>query len=217
MIKILLLEDDEILSETLIELLESEGFNVTHVDDGQKALDATFLHKFDLFLFDVNVEYISGFELLESLRASGDKTPAIFITALTDIASLSKGFEVGADDYIKKPFDFDELLVRVNALLRKAYKSYNDIVKVGDFAFSIEKEELYRGGEFIPLSPTELKITKLLFQNLNSTILKETILEYLGEGRESSEGALRVHITKLRKVGLPITTIKGVGYRLASS
>ncbi len=217
MLKILLLEDDTILSETLMELLESEAFIVIHVDDGQKALDATFSEHFDLFLFDVNVAHLSGFELLQSLRESGDKTPTIFITALTDIASLSHGFEVGADDYIKKPFDFDELLVRINALLRKAYHSYDEKIQVGEFYFAIQKEELYHKNTFIALSPSELKITKLFFQNLNATVQKERLLEYLGDGKEISEGSLRVHINKLRKIGLPITTIKRVGYRLASS
>jgi len=217
MLKILLLEDDTILSETLVELLESEAFAVVHVDDGQKALDATFLQQYDLFLFDVNVAHVSGFELLKSLRESGDKTPTIFITALTDIASLSHGFKVGADDYIKKPFDFDELLVRMNALMRKAYHSYTNTLQVGKFHLAIEKEELYCGDVFISLSPSELKITKLLFQNLDTTVQKEMLLEYLGDGKEMSEGSLRVHINKLRKIGLPITTIKRVGYRLASS
>jgi len=217
MLKLLLLEDDAILSETLIELLESEDFVVTHVDDGHKALDATFSEQYDLFLFDVNVAHLSGFELLQNLRESGNKTPAIFITALTDIASLSQGFEVGADDYIKKPFDFDELLVRIHALLRKSYHSYSEKIQVGEFAFSIEKEELYCKESFVALSPAELKITKLLFQNLNATVQKETLLEYLGDGKEMSEGSLRVHINKLRKIGLPITTIKRVGYRLAAS
>ena len=217
MLKILLLEDDAILSETLVELLESEAFALTHVDDGQKALDATFSQHFDLFLFDVNVAYLSGFELLKSLRDSDDKTPAIFITALTDIASLSHGFEVGADDYIKKPFDFDELLVRIHALMRKSYHSYSDTLQVGEFHFAIEKEELYHKDKFIALSPLELKITKLLFKNLDATMQKEILLDYLGDGKEMSEGSLRVHINKLRKIGLPITTIKRVGYRLASS
>jgi len=217
MLKILLLEDDAILSETLIELLKSEEFDVMHVDDGEKALDATFTQQFDLFLLDVNVAYLNGFELLKSLREGGDMTPAIFITALTDIASLSHGFEVGADDYIKKPFDFDELLVRIHALLKKSYHTYVDELQVGAFRFVIEKDELYKDAEFIALSPFELKITKLLFQNLNKTLQKELILECLGEGREMSEGSLRVHINKLRKIGLPITTVKGIGYRLASS
>ena len=215
--KILLLEDDEVLSETLIELLESENFEVTHVNDGEMALDATFMKHFNLLLLDVNVPFINGFELLKSLRDGGDMTPAIFITALTDVASLSKGFNVGADDYIKKPFDFDELLVRINALLRKSYHTYANELKVDEFRFVIEKDELYKGANFIQLSPYELKITKLLFQNKNKTVQKEIILQYLNEGYEMSEGSLRVHINKLRKIGLPIKTLKGIGYRLVSS
>ena len=217
MSNILLLEDDEVLSETLVELLESEGFKVECVSNGEMALDVTFVRNFNLLLLDVNVPFLNGFEFLKSLRESGDLTPAIFITALTDVSSLSKGFEVGADDYIKKPFDFDELLVRIHALIRKSYHTYANEISVEGFRFVIEKDELYDDGNFIALSPYELKITRLLFQNLNKTLLKETIFEYLSEGREMSEGSLRVHITKLRKIGLPITTIKGIGYRLGTS
>lgn len=217
MSKILLLEDDEVLAETLVELLQDEGFEVTHILDGEMALDATFVQSFELLLLDVNVPFVNGFEVLESLRNSGDMTPAIFITALTDVASLSHGFDVGADDYIKKPFDFDELVVRMNALIRKVYHTYANEIKVDDFRFVIEKDELYKGADFVALSPYELQITKLLFQNLNKTLAKELIFEYLSQGREMSEGALRVHINKLRRVGLPIRTIKGIGYRLASS
>ncbi len=217
MLKILLLEDDAILSETLIELLESESFEIFHVQNGKEALDATFANTFDLLLLDVNVAHINGFELLESLREAGETTPAIFITALGDIASLSHGFAIGADDYIKKPFDFDELLVRIHAILRKSYKSYTDELKVANFRFFIQKEELYKDAAFIALSPYELKITKLFFQNINTTLPKERIFDTLGDGKEISEGALRVHINKLRKIGLPIDTIKGIGYRLAQA
>lgn len=217
MSKILLLEDDEVLSETLLELLESENFEVTHVSNGEMALDASFIQGFDLFLLDVNVPFINGFELLKSLRDSGDMTPAIFITALTDVASLSHGFDVGADDYIKKPFDFDELLIRMHSLLRKSYHTYANEIAVDDFRFVIESNELYHGGEFVALSPSELEITRLLFQNINKTLLKEYLLDALNPGKEMSEGTLRVHINKLRKVGLPIRTLKGIGYRIASS
>lgn len=214
---ILLLEDDEILSETLNELLIDEDFAVTHVSDGEMALESTFIQKFDLLLLDVNVPFLNGFKLLQSLRESGDMTPAIFITALTDVASLAHGFDIGADDYIKKPFDFDELLVRINALLRKSYHTYANEIRVENFRFVIEKDELYDGLDFVALSPYELQITRLLFQHLNKTLLKEVLLDTLNRGKEMSEGSLRVHINKLRKIGLPITTLKGIGYRLASS
>ncbi len=217
MAKILLLEDDDILSETLIELLESEGFEVFHVNDGELALEETFTKKFDLFLLDVNVPFLNGFEFLKSLRESGDLTPCIFITSLSDISSLSRGFEVGADDYVKKPFEFDELLIRINALLKKQYHTYANEIKVQKFRFVIEKDELYEGVNFISLPPFELHIVRILFQNLNKTVKKEYFLNELNRGKETSEGALRVHINKLRKIGLPIDTVKGVGYRLVSS
>jgi DNA-binding response OmpR family regulator len=217
MSKILLLEDDEILSETLIELLESEAFEVLHVKDGESALDATFENTFTLLLLDVNVPFLNGFELLKSLRESGDTTPAIFLTSLSDIASLANGFDVGADDYIKKPFDFDELLIRIHALVKKSYDSYKNEIIVDEFRFNIDKNELYNSTAFIPLTPYELQLTNVFFKNLNKTVPKEELLSELSQGKEMSEGALRVHINKLRKIGLPITTVKGTGYRLAQS
>ena len=217
MAKLLLVEDDVNLAETLVELLELENFDVTWVGDGEKALDVTFVNSYDLLLLDVNVPFVDGFELLKGLRDSGDETPAIFITAMSDIASLSKGFEVGADDYIKKPFDFDELIVRIYSLIRKHLKITENIIVVDDYNFHIDTNELYREQRFIPLSPVELKLTTLMFKQLNTTITKENILMELSDGEEASEGALRVHINKLRKHGLPIQTVKGIGYRLASS
>jgi len=215
--KLLLLEDDKVLAESLIELLESEEYEILHVTNGEDTLSATYDAKFDMYLFDVNVPDISGFELLKSLRESGDKTPAIFLTALNDVASLAEGFDVGADDYIKKPFDFDELLIRIHAILKKQYNSYRDEIKVGEFRFLIESEELYHRDSYVSLSPIELKLTQLFFKNLDKTLSKELIIDALHDGKEVSDGALRVHINKLRKVGLPLVTIKGVGYRLASS
>ena len=215
MATILLVEDDETLAEGLTELLEDETFSVTWVADGLKALDLTFVRSFDLLLLDVNIPHLNGFELLQGLRSTGDTTPAIFITSLGDIASLSQGFDVGADDYIKKPFDFDELLVRINALLKKRFKTDSSVIAVGSFRYDFGKNELYKAEMFVPLTPNEQKVAALLFKQLNTTVTKENILFELGGGSESSEGALRVYITKLRKAGLPIQTIKGTGYRLA--
>ena len=171
-----------------MELLEAEEFVVTHTSDGEAALDATFTHHFDIYIFDVNVPKMSGFELLKSLREAGDTTPAIFLTALNDVASLAEGFDVGADDYIKKPFDFDELLIRIHAILKKQYNSYKNKIKVGDFCFDIEKNELYIKGVFVPLSPFELKLTQLFFQNLERTLEKDFLLQELAYGKEISDG-----------------------------
>jgi len=177
MIKILLLEDDVVFAESMIDLLEGEGFDITHVNNGEAALDATYSNEFDIYLFDVNVPLLDGFDLLESLRESGDKTPTIFLTALNDIASLANGFDVGADDYIKKPFEFDELIIRIQAILKKNLNLLNDEIKIGSFRFNIQKNELYGLDGFIALTPSDLKLTALFFKQPNRTLTKEMLLD----------------------------------------
>lgn len=217
MIKILLLEDAAVFAESMIDLLESEGFGITHVDDGNKALDATYTRDFDMYLFDVNVPHIDGFDLLSSLRDSGDKTPTIFLTALNDIASLANGFDVGADDYIKKPFEFDELLIRIQAILKKQFNINKDEIKIGEFSYILGKNELHSKDGYLALTPNDLKLTELFFKQPNKTLTKEFILDELYEGKDMGSGILRVYINKLRKIGLPIVTVKGVGYRIERS
>lgn len=213
MARILLVEDDEILSETLSELLESEGYELSVVKGGNDALSTTYESVYDLFLLDVNIEDFDGFKLLEMLRDSGDKTPAIFLTSLSDIASLSKGFEVGADDYMKKPFDFDELLVRIQSQLRKSFSAKSNEVLYKDLLYKIATNELFKDKELILLAPAEQKLLSLFFRRLDETVTKQELLYDIDSVNESSEGALRVYIHKLRKIGLDIQTIKGVGYR----
>ncbi len=217
MARILLVEDDPILSETLSELLQTQGYNVTLASNGEEALEVTYEQSFEIMLFDVNIGDFNGFELLKTLRESGNSIPCIFLTSLSDIASLSRGFEVGADDYLKKPFDFDELLVRIQALLRKSFASKENEIKYGDLVYKITNNELLKDGELIPFAPLESKLLSLFFKRINETITKQELLYELDSVNESSEGALRVYITKLRKSGLEIQTIKGTGYRLVKA
>jgi len=214
MARILLVEDDLILSETLSELLQAQGYDVTLASNGDEALEVTYENSFEIMLFDVNIGDIDGFELLKILRESGNSIPCIFLTSLNDIASLSRGFEVGADDYLKKPFDFDELLVRIQALLRKSFASQANEMKYGNLVYKITNNELLKDDRLIALSPLESKLLSLFFKRINETITKQELLYELDNVNESSEGALRVYITKLRKAGLEIQTIKGIGYRL---
>jgi len=217
MAKILLVEDDKILSETLIELLEDEGYNLTLAQTANEALDATSKVEFELLLLDVNIPDFNGFELLKMLRDAGNSTPSIFLTSLNDIASLSRGFEVGADDYMKKPFDFDELLIRIQALLRKSFNTKQNDVSYNNLTYKIATNELLDGAELILLAPQEKKLLSIMFKRIEETITKQELLHELDGEHESSEGALRVYITKLRKVGLEIQTIKGTGYRLVKA
>lgn len=211
--KVLLVEDDLNLGATLSDYLEVEDFDVTWVKDGHKALDVTFAKGFDLLLLDVNVPFINGFELLELLRQSGDQTPALFITALVDIDSLSKGFDVGADDYIKKPFDMDELLLRIYAAIKKSFKTHGTEIRCGTLHYDVERDTFFQEGKRISLQPYEHRLLVLFLRNSGRIVTKEEILYLLSEGGEMSESALRVHISRIKKLGIAIENIRGVGYR----
>ena len=198
---ILLLEDDLILGETLKEILEDEDYKVTWVKDGNDGLSKTFEKDFDLYLFDVNVPFINGFELLQSLRENKDITPAIFITALIDIDNLTKGFKVGADDYIRKPFNANELIVRVDSLIKKSFKNYESTIKYNDLSYDIKEEKVYKENEEIHLSPSEHQLLVLFLKNIGKVINKDDILFNLHDNDTlGSDATLRVQISKLKKI-----------------
>ena len=129
--KILLLEDDYNLSETVCEYFEEEGFDVVCVHDGDDALSKIYEQNFDLLLLDVNVPKKSGFEVLKEVRAIGKTTPAIFITSLNSMSSLEEGFLSGCNDYIRKPFDMIELKFRIEALIKNHFNSSDDCIELG--------------------------------------------------------------------------------------
>lgn len=218
MARILLVEDDVILSETLVELLEFEGYDVSLSGSGNEALELSSKGEFELFILDVNIPDFNGFELLEMLRNANNLTPAIFLTSMNDIKSLSRGFELGAEDYIKKPFDFDELIVRIKAILRKSFDSKSDEMNYGELVYKISTNELIDlNGKVIIVRPQEKKLLQIFFKHIDKTLAKEDLLYELGSESEASEGALRVYLTKLRKLGLVIVSQKGVGYKLATA
>ncbi|MDH5465737.1 MAG: response regulator transcription factor [Thiovulaceae bacterium] len=206
--KILLLEDDPILSQTMIDFLEDEGYSVDWVSDGEAALDASYEQRYDLYLFDVNVPLLNGFELLKALREAEDTTPTFFITALVDINSLGLGFEVGADDYIKKPFDPDELIIRIKAKM----KPKDEGVKHGDVVYDPSSGVVRKAEKIIDLGQIQHEIFRLLITHQGQTVDKMHFLEVM---EQPTESALRVHITKLKKLlDLDISNIRGIGYRL---
>jgi len=216
-IKILLLEDDMLLSETIIDLLEDANFKVTHVPNGQNALDRTFDEKFDLYLFDINVPLIDGITLLGELRDSNDNTPAIFLTSHKEKDILKNSFVNGGDDYITKPFDCDELLLRIDALLRRT--QLKDINSVGVLKHDeVHKRILYKDSE-LDLSKKEYELLLLLMAHTNSVVPKELILDELWSCADSgSDGAVRVYINRIKQLipDIKIQNIRSVGYKLVS-
>ena len=213
--KILLLEDDALLGETLVDLLEDAEFEVVHCVNGQQVIDITFNDKFDLYLLDINVPLIDGLQVLKELRDADDNTPTIFLTSHKD--KLKEAFLSGCDDYIKKPFDNDELLLRINALLKRT-KKYT-IETVGLLAHDeLHKQMLYDNKE-LDLSIKEYQLLLLLMQHVNATVSKELIVQELwSASQNSSDGAIRVYVNRIKQLvpNITIQNIRGVGYKLVS-
>ena len=217
MSKILLLEDDLLLAETLIDLLEENGMEVIHAPNGQAALDKTFKQKFDLYLLDVNVPIIDGVTLLKELRDSSDETPAIFLTSHKEKEILKKGFLCGADDFITKPFDTDELILRISALLKRVKKE--DVSCIGLLCNDDTHKRFLYDNQEIELSKKEYQLLLLLVRHANSTVPKEMILDTLWTSSEGgSDGALRVYVNRIKHLipEINIENIRGIGYRLVS-
>ncbi len=213
MLKILLLEDDKLFNETIEDFLEEEGFEVHSVLDPYSAMDLTYESKFDLYLFDVNLPYESGFSLLKQLRNAGDKTPTIFLTSRNDKVSLTEGFDVGADDYMKKPIDLDELLLRIRALLRRQLR--DEKIELGEYVVDTQAKELHHNGKVIKVGAKAFELLMLLLKAKGEVVTMQSIEDELWSSNEEvSLGAVRVYITALKKYFTNIENIRGVGYRL---
>jgi DNA-binding response OmpR family regulator len=206
--KILLMEDDASLGETLQELLNSAGYSVDWVRDGEKAADLSYEQQYDLYIFDINVPQINGFTLLEGLRDASDNTPVIFISALVDLASITKGFSLGADDYLKKPFFPEELLMRVQAKIARE----PSILKHKDVTYDTTTHEIKVNNQFVHFGDVQQALLILFITNIGRTLDKEILLEAL---EHPTDTALRVHINKLKyTTHWDIINVRGIGYRL---
>ena len=206
--KILLLEDDEILCESLQEYLESEGFSVDAVHDGEAVYDMTFENDYDLYIFDINVPKEDGFEVLRQLKDADDDTPTIYITALTDTDSIARGFSLGAEDYIKKPFDPEELVIRI----KSRYLKTDNMIRYGDLLYNPATKVVQKNGEIIGLGEVQQGLLHALITNPGKIVSTYTLLDLL---EQPNPNALRVNLTKLKsKLGIEIKNIRGQGYML---
>lgn len=216
--KVLLLEDDIALADVISEYLEDSGFYLDLVYDGEEALTYAYESKYDLYIFDVNVPVIQGFDLLKILRENEDTTPTIFITSLNDISDVSKGFESGADDYIKKPFELAELLLRIKNIQKRSFtQQRSSIVQIDDhISFDLNTELLITQNENVSLPNKELKLLKHFLQHPNEIVTFENLYKVLWDYDETtSSESLRAHIKNLRKhlTQDMIDNIRGIGYR----
>ncbi|MEA3353119.1 MAG: response regulator transcription factor [Campylobacterota bacterium] len=216
--KILLLEDDVTLSQTVEEFLDENGYDVTSVYEGLEANEMMYEKSFDLFLLDVNVPNIDGFELLKQQRDNDVKTPAIFITSLNSVDSLEKGYKSGADDYIRKPFALKELLLRVETILKRGFFHDNDnSVKITqNIKYDTNTSILYVDEKPENLNLKESKLLKLFLQNSDRVLTHQKIYDTLWDYDETpSESSLRTYIKNIRKIigKDKIVSIKKLGYK----
>lgn len=203
MTQILLVEDDETLSELISEYLSEQGYDVTVRADAKAALDTAYERNFDILILDVKLPKGDGFSLLRELRRLGDDTPAIFTTSLNALQDLEIGYKSGCDDYLKKPYELKELLLRIQILIKRKFSHVNDefIELNSGYKFYPSSKTLRQNGQIINLSNKESELLALFLENKNALLSKETIFEKIWNyGEEPSELSLRVYVKNLRRI-----------------
>ena len=203
MTQILLVEDDETLSELISEYLSEQGYDVTVRADAKAALDTAYERNFDILILDVKLPKGDGFSLLRELRRLGDDTPAIFTTSLNALQDLEIGYKSGCDDYLKKPYELKELLLRIQILLKRKFSHVNDeFIELNDgYKFYPSSKTLRQNGQIINLSNKESELLALFLENKNALLSKEAIFEKIWNyGEEPSELSLRVYVKNLRRI-----------------
>ena len=217
MFKILVLEDDILFANTLEDFLTEEGFAVDLAFNGEECLDLNYENKYDLYIFDINVPKVSGLELLKQLKNAGDETPTIFLTSYKDKDTLQQAFLNGCDDYLKKPVDLDELILRIKALLKRNKKQFEIVNINSTLSFNPETKRVYENGVDLNLSTKVSELLELFIENRGLIVTKEMIILKLWSVDEDySEGSIRVYINHIKKIlgKESILNIKGIGYKI---
>lgn len=219
--KILLADDEVNFGYAMSEFLKMNGYDVTFVNDGKSAYEQYLAIRPDLLLFDVNMPEIDGFELASLIRATDKNTPIIFITSISDDSSVASGFEIGCNDYLKKPFGLKELQIRVQKSLQISSKK-SDLYTLGALTYSPEVRTLYKqNGSSIILSEMENKLLEILCQNYGQACKNSDIIPILwGDKDIDPKRSIEALASNLRKklieTSLSIESIRGIGYRLSS-
>lgn len=215
---ILIVDDDQSLVRVLRMGLAAEGCEVSVAHDGAEGLRRASAPDLDVVVLDVMLPELDGQEVLRALRAEGVTTPVLLLTARDAVSDRVSGLEAGADDYLTKPFAFDELLARIRALHRRAALAQPDVLEVGEVAMDRTSHEVRVRGARIELTPTEYRLLELLMQNPGRLLTRQTILARVwGYDIEVAPNAVEQYVHYLRtklQNGLQVTTVRGAGYRL---
>lgn len=221
--KLLVVDDEPNIRDLLAASLKFAGFQVTTAGDGRSALHTARGESFDLIVLDVMMPDMDGFTVIRRLRAAGIQTPVVFLTARDDVADKLTGLEEGGDDYVTKPFSLEELVARINAVLRRTRFAGDDdsLIRYADVTLNELTHEVHRDGQLIDLSPTEFKLLRYLLLNAERVVSKAQILDHVWEYDFMGDANIvESYISYIRrKIELPdhatlIHTRRGVGYML---
>lgn len=217
--RILLAEDDSVLADGLTRSLRQSGYVTDCVGNGQEADSALSTQDFDLLILDLDLPKMSGLEVLRRLRARDSRLPVLILTAGDSVEQRVKGLDLGADDYMAKPFALSELEARVRALTRRGAGGGPTVIKHGPLTYDQVGRIAYLNDHMIDLSARELGLLEVLLQRTGRLVSKEQLVDHLCEwGEEVSNNAIEVYVHRLRKKietgGVRIATVRGLGYCL---
>lgn len=224
-LRILLAEDDMNLGNVLKAYLELKGFDVDYCGDGEEAYNVFLKKKFDFCIVDVMMPKKDGISLVESIRANDTKVPVIFLTAKSSEQDKLKGFMAGGDDYITKPFSMDELMARMEAIIRRSANSViskSDKYEIGKYSFDYKRQTLTFGDETQKLTTKEAELLKLLCEFKNKTVERAFALNRIWKSENYfNSRSMDVYITKIRKYlqndpQVQLVNIHGVGFKLVA-
>ena len=219
MIRILVVEDDAKLNQLVCTYLNDSGFSAKGCLGANDAYDLMYNNLFDMIISDIMMPEVDGFEFAETVRKVNKRIPILFMSAKDDLPSKQKGFRIGIDDYMVKPLELDELLLRVRALLRRANIEMDRKIKAGDLELDADAVSAVANGEEIPVTTREFNILYKLLSYPNKTFSRSQLMdEFWGIDSETTLRAVDVYVTKLRDKfsdckGFKIVTVRGLGYK----
>jgi len=215
--RILIAEDEPRIASFLEKGLRANGFTTTVTEDGRDALDLADSDDFDLLVLDVGLPGMDGFGVLRELRSRGRRLPVVILTARDSVEDTVAGLEGGADDYIPKPFRFEELLARVRARLREDRVAEPTVLRVGDASLDLRTRRLAVDGKTVELTAREFAMAEMFFRHPGQVLSREQLLSHIwGYDYDPGSNVVEVYVRYLRqKLGESwITTVRGMGYRL---
>lgn len=197
---ILIVEDNEDIRLNLVEYLESKNYQTDNTDDGLKALALTIVNKYDLIVLDIMLPGMDGLRLCRELRSRGNTTPIIILSAKDSTDDPIMGLSEGADDYIVKPFSLAELLLRIQAVLRRSSTPEEKVLQVGDLRLELDSKRVFRGDTELKLNPTAFRILAFLMQKSPEVVSREEIEDEIWGFQRVAGDNLRAHIYQIRKI-----------------